>query len=108
MWKQSIVAVHGLNGNAMMTWTARAENICWLNHPEFLPKYIRNARVLVWGYNANVSSITGATSSNRILQHAQTLVHQLEADRDVRKFWPPNNPVYLPTLHQLSCRLTHL
>ncbi|BCR85742.1 esterase/lipase family protein [Aspergillus chevalieri] len=78
-----IVAVHGLNGNAMMTWTARAENICWLNHPEFLPKYIRNARVLVWGYNANVSSITGATSSNRILQHAQTLVHQLEADRDL-------------------------
>ncbi|KAK2748457.1 hypothetical protein FQN55_004397 [Onygenales sp. PD_40] len=78
-----IVAVHGLNGNATATWTARPENICWLNHPDFLPKYIRNARVLVWGYNANVSSITGPTSSNRILQHAQTLVHQLEADRDL-------------------------
>ncbi|PGH29677.1 hypothetical protein GX50_07562 [[Emmonsia] crescens] len=78
-----IVAVHGLNGNAMMTWTARPENICWLNHPDFLPKYIQNARVLAWGYNANVSSTTGPTSSNRILQHAQTLVHQLEADRDL-------------------------
>lgn len=84
--EQSIVAVHGLNGNAVSTWTARPENICWLNHPDFLPKYIQNARVLAWGYNANVSSIIGPTSSNRILQHAQSLVHQLEADRDVREF----------------------
>ncbi|RJE26009.1 LipA and NB-ARC [Aspergillus sclerotialis] len=80
MWKRSIVAVHGLNGNATMTWTS--ENICWLKHPDFLPKYIPNARVLVWGYNANVSSIAGPTSSDGILQHAHSLVHQLEADRD--------------------------
>ena len=80
----SIVAVHGLNGDAVKTCTARNGKTCWLNHPDFLPKYIKNARVLVWGYNANVSSITGPTSSNRILQHAQTLVQELEADREVR------------------------
>lgn len=86
-----------------MTWTSRAKNICWLDHPDFLPKYIQNARVLVWGYNANVSSITGPTSSDQILQHAQTLVHQLEADRDVREFPPPDDPVHLPALTNALC-----
>jgi hypothetical protein len=80
----SIVAVHGLNGDALKTWTSEPEKICWLSHPDFLPKYVKNARVLSWGYNANISSLTGATpSSDRILQHAQTLVAQLHADRDV-------------------------
>ncbi|KAG2010685.1 hypothetical protein GB937_007654 [Aspergillus fischeri] len=78
-----IVAVHGLNGHAVETWTARPENICWLSHPDFLPKYVPKARVLSWGYNANVSSITGPTSANGILGHAQTLVSNLEADREL-------------------------
>lgn len=80
----SIVAVHGLTGDAIKTWTSQPQDICWLNHPDFLPKYIKRARVLVWGYNANISSLAGrSTSSDRILQHAQTLVAQLQADRDV-------------------------
>jgi hypothetical protein len=77
-----IVAVHGLNGDAVKTWTSG--NICWLNHPDLLPKYLKRARVLTWGYNANISSLTGkTTSSERILQHAQTLIAQLHADRDL-------------------------
>lgn len=39
--------------------------------------------MLSWGYNANVTALLGDTSSDRILQHAQTLVAQLEADRSV-------------------------
>jgi protein SERAC1 len=78
----SIVAVHGLNGDAIKSWSS--EDICWLNHPDLLPKYVKRARVVAWGYNANISSLTGnTTSSERILQHAQTLVAQLQADRDV-------------------------
>jgi len=38
------------------------------------------------GYNANVTALLGDTSSDRILQHAQTLVAQLEADRSVCAF----------------------
>ena len=78
----SIVAVHGLNGDAVKSWTSN--NICWLKHPNFLPKYIGRARVLTWGYNANISSLTGnTTSSDRILQHAHTLVGQLQGDTEV-------------------------
>ncbi|KAI0392749.1 Alpha/Beta hydrolase protein [Xylariaceae sp. FL0594] len=77
-----IVAVHGLNGDARRTWTSRKNGVCWLSHPDFLPKYIRNARVLVWGYNSSFSSFTGVEpSSNRVLDHAQNLVSQLYADR---------------------------
>ncbi|KAI0556124.1 Alpha/Beta hydrolase protein [Xylaria curta] len=77
-----IVAVHGLNGNALGTWTSRKNGVCWLHNQEFLPKYIKNARVLVWGYNSSFASLTGAEpSGNRIHHHAQTLVAELCADR---------------------------
>ncbi|KAI8944802.1 Alpha/Beta hydrolase protein [Xylaria longipes] len=77
-----IVAVHGLNGDALGTWTSRKNGVCWLNDQGFLPKYIKNARVLVWGYNSSFGSLTGVEpSGNRIHHHAQTLVAQLYADR---------------------------
>ncbi|KAK5050946.1 hypothetical protein LTR84_003505 [Exophiala bonariae] len=81
-----IVAVHGLNGDAYRTWTYTNPltdngNICWLSDQDFLPKYIGQARVLTWGYNANLTTLSGPTSSNRILHHAQTLVQHLFANR---------------------------
>jgi hypothetical protein len=50
-----------------------------------LPKALKNARILTFGYNANVTSLLGSTSSDRVLQHAQTLVAELVADRAVSK-----------------------
>jgi hypothetical protein len=87
--RHSIVAVHGLNGDALKTWTRKSgkESINWLSHPDFLPRYLENARVLTWGYNANISSFKGKqASSDRILQHAHTLIAQLQADREVDGF----------------------
>ncbi|KAE8395642.1 Alpha/Beta hydrolase protein [Aspergillus alliaceus] len=76
-----IVAIHGLNGDAIKTWTHESSNVCWLR--DLLPTYINNARVLTWGYNANVNSLMGrSTSSDRILQHAQTLIEELQSDRE--------------------------
>ncbi|KAG0648829.1 hypothetical protein D0Z07_4939, partial [Hyphodiscus hymeniophilus] len=75
----SIVAVHGLNGDPYRTWTTKS-GICWLK--DLLPANLKNARVLTFGYNANATSFLGSTSSDRILQHAQTLVAQLNADRE--------------------------
>ncbi|KAJ5170921.1 Cytochrome P450 [Penicillium coprophilum] len=76
-----IVAVHGLQGDARRTWTHEASKVCWLS--DLLPNYIKNARVLSWGYNANTNSLGGkATSSDRILQHAGTLIEELQNDRE--------------------------
>jgi hypothetical protein len=76
----SIVAVHGLNGDPYKTWTTKS-GVFWLK--DLLPIDIKNARILTFGYNANTTSFMGSTSSDRILQHAQTLVAQLNADREV-------------------------
>lgn len=78
--------MHGITGDAISTWTSEPGNICWLNNPEYLPKYVKNARVLSWGYDADISSLLRKRSGERILQHAQTLVAQLQADREVSFF----------------------
>ncbi|PHH91900.1 hypothetical protein CDD83_9843 [Cordyceps sp. RAO-2017] len=78
----SIVAVHGLNGDARGTWTAGRSGICLLSHPDFLPKYVKKARILSWGYYASFSSLLGQDpSKERIHHHAHTLVSQSSADR---------------------------
>lgn len=88
--------MHGLNGDSIKSWTSESGDTCWLNHPDFLPKYVNRCRVLTWGYNANISTLMGKkTSSDRILQHAQTLIAELHADRDVRWFFGPILLVYL-------------
>lgn len=85
----SIVAVHGLNGDARQTWSSRKNRVCWLNHPNFLPKFLEDngirARVLTWGYNSSFSSLTGsAPIKDGIMLHAQSLVSHLSSDRRVR------------------------
>ena len=77
--------MHGLNGDAFKTWTTKKTQISWLDNQEMLPKVIKNARILTWGYNADVTVLMGRTSSQRIMQHAHTLVAELEADRAVIK-----------------------
>ena len=77
------MAIHGLNGHPFKSWSSDKSGVCWLGEQDLLPKAIKNARILTWGYNANMTSLLGHTSSDRILQHAQTLVAQLEADRSV-------------------------
>ncbi|KAI9745755.1 MAG: hypothetical protein M1835_002582, partial [Candelina submexicana] len=81
-----IVAIHGLNGHPLKSWTTTKHEQdsppqSWLSDPELLPRALKQARILTWGYNANVTFLLGATSSDRILNHAQTLIAQLEADR---------------------------
>jgi hypothetical protein len=81
----SIIAVHGLNGHAFETWTTEKSKVFWLGDEQMLPKALKTARILTFGYNANVTSLLGSTSSDRVLQHAQTLVAELVADRAVSK-----------------------
>ncbi|KAI1264767.1 hypothetical protein F5Y18DRAFT_427916 [Xylariaceae sp. FL1019] len=102
-----IVAVHGLNGDALRTWTSRKSGISWLSHPEFLPKYIQNARVLVWGYNSSFASFTGAEpSQNRVHHHAQTLIAQLFADRQALAYSHSRSADKISHLHSI-CACTY-
>ena len=79
----SVAAIHGLNGHPFTTWTTRGSVKMWLKDPSLLPSYLKNSRVLTYGYNAMIATVMGKTSSDRIPQHAQTLVVELVADRKV-------------------------
>jgi protein SERAC1 len=80
---KSIVAVHGLNGDSVKTWTTNRTKKFWIGDADMLPTNLRNARILTFGYDAAVTALLGKTSSDRILQHAHTLVAELVADRQV-------------------------
>lgn len=78
-----VVAVHGLNGHPLKTWTTEKTKKCWLKDEDLLPGYLKQSRILTFGYNAAVAALLGKTSSDRILQHAHTLVAELVADREL-------------------------
>lgn len=75
----SIVAVHGLNpknkdSHAEKTWTAGDK--LWLRH--FLAPKLPEARILLFGYNSNVSSHSNAM---HIGDHATNLLNRLVGKR---------------------------
>jgi hypothetical protein len=76
------VAVHGMNGEALKTFTSSTKR-CWLSDKDMLPRDVKNSRVLTYSYPASVATVLGKTCSDRIMQHAHTLVAELVADREV-------------------------
>lgn len=82
----SIVFVHGLNGHREKTWTTEGSSP-W---PQtLLPVEIPCARILTFGYDANVVDLREMVSKNRIGDHASGLVTSLvifrEKDNTVRR-----------------------
>jgi hypothetical protein len=73
----SLVAVHGLNGDAKRTWTHRETNALWLQ--DFLPRDVKNIRVMSFGYNA--SAAFGGTTAT-IADHAKALLGCLVDKRE--------------------------
>lgn len=80
--KVDIVLVHGLNGDPRQTWTAK-NGVFWPT--ELLPVTLKSvkARILVYGYNADVYAFGSnrSASSDMIYQHAQSLVTNLAMER---------------------------
>ena len=74
---RSIVAVHGLNGDPKDTWTSQQSNAFWLK--DFLPHDVPNARVMTFGYNADVAF--GKTTAE-IVDHAKGLLSSLVDRRE--------------------------
>jgi hypothetical protein len=77
-----IVLVHGLNGDPRNTWTAK-NGVFWPS--QLLPTTLRQAkaRVLVYGYNADVYTFGNdrSASSDKIHEHAQSLLTGLSMER---------------------------
>ena len=82
--KVDVVFVHGLNGDPEKTWTAEKSRIFWPSM--LLPPVLeeQKARILVYGYDADVTSFTGSTSKEKIHNHAEHLVAALAANRSIR------------------------
>ncbi|KAI0904415.1 ribonuclease-like protein p/mrp subunit [Ustulina deusta] len=78
-----IVAVHGINGDAFNTFSTKSNNRFWLGDHDMLPRDVPNSRIMTYRYPASVATLLGGTSSDRILQHAQTMVAELVADREL-------------------------
>jgi protein SERAC1 len=88
----SIIAVHGLNGHPLNTWTyvppqkgpgsaldqgEYAQPTLWLR--DLLPQKIPNARVMSYGYD---SSALGYLSARGIREHARCLLEWLRDERE--------------------------
>lgn len=71
----SIVAVHGLGGHLFRTWTHKSQ-CCWLR--DLLPEDIPDARIMTFGYDANVIG----SSMNTFKDSAQLLLQHLLLKRD--------------------------
>ena len=80
-----IVFVHGLNGDPCQTWTSEKSSVFW--PAELLPRVVEEekARILSYGYDANVTSFTDGVSRDKIHNHAEHLVASLCANRRLRK-----------------------
>lgn len=77
----SVVAVHGILEDSLHTWTDPKSNILWLR--DFLSNDLANIRVLAYQYKPAALTSPGEGTTDRILAQAQTLVAELNADREL-------------------------
>jgi len=72
-----IVAVHGLGGDAVNTWTHPKSKAFWLK--DFLPRQVPDARIMTFGYNADAAF---GQSTAEIMDHAKSLLASLVDKRE--------------------------
>jgi pimeloyl-ACP methyl ester carboxylesterase len=75
-----IVFVHGLTGNAYNTWLEEDSQVHWPS--QLLREDLQDARILSFGYDANVVHWFSAASVNRIGNHAEALLGALVRRRE--------------------------
>lgn len=64
-----IVFVHGLTGNAYSTWFHKEAGVHWPS--ALLGRDIKDARILSFGYDADIINIWKPASNSRISNHAE-------------------------------------
>lgn len=76
-----IVFVHGLTGNAYTTWLHKETETHWPS--KFLHEDLPNARILCFGYDADIVQFWNPASSATLSDHAQQLVGSLVGEREL-------------------------
>ena len=75
-----IVFVHGLTGNAYNTWLHKDARVHWPS--ELLRQDIPDARILSFGYDADIVNFWNPASNSRLSSHAENLVGDLVRKRE--------------------------
>lgn len=75
----SIVFVHGLTGNRMSTWEDSTSGVSWLR--DLLAEDMPDARIMTFGYDADVVGLWNPASTNRISNRARDLLGALSRKR---------------------------
>lgn len=70
------MAVHGLGGHPVRTWQHAETRASWLQ--DFVPRDIRNARVMSYGYS---SVVAFSKSTGRVKEFTRDLLERLKAVR---------------------------
>lgn len=73
-----IIFTHGLTGHPYSTWAAGTDTF-WPT--QLLPRDIPNARILSFGYDADVMRFFGPVGQNSVREHAGSLISDLAAVR---------------------------
>ncbi len=74
-----IVFIHGLTGSSYNTWLSE-NNVYWPT--ELLLADIPDARIMTFGYDADVTKLLGPVSQNSVRDHAADLIGDLSATRN--------------------------
>lgn len=77
---RSIVFVHGLTGNARNTWLHQKSGVYW--PVDLLSRDVPDARLLAFGYDADVVNFWSPVSQNRVANHALNLLGGLARQRE--------------------------
>ena len=74
-----IIFVHGLTGDSYDTWLEVESGIYWPVH--LLSNDIPDARIMTFGYDADVTKLLGPVSQNNLRDHASALLGGLAVVR---------------------------
>ena len=80
-----VVFVHGLHGNPQDTWSSTSSPAIWPATHLGPILQEEKARILVYGYDAQVASLIDGVSGDKIHNHAEQLVAELAANRRASK-----------------------
>ncbi|KFZ07221.1 hypothetical protein V501_06676 [Pseudogymnoascus sp. VKM F-4519 (FW-2642)] len=74
-----LIFLHGLTGHREKTWTATGEDEPWPK--SLLSKDLPSARIISYGYDADVANLTRVAGQNTVREHARNLINDLTALR---------------------------